>query len=102
MYAEYTPNLTFVHEKANVGNPLNEAADSLAKPGLRSLNGREPVTEIPRLVPLWASGALAEAEYRRAPRPTPRRGWPAGPRRGLWPRGFRAGIAVARPMLRRP
>ncbi|MFF6783990.1 hypothetical protein [Streptomyces sp. NPDC012510] len=36
MYAEYTPNLTFVHEKANVGNPLNEAADSLAKPGLRS------------------------------------------------------------------
>ncbi|WP_406725119.1 hypothetical protein WJ438_11270 [Streptomyces sp. GD-15H] len=63
MYAEYTPGLTFVHEKAHVGNPLNEAADSLAKLGLRSLRGRVPVTEIPRLVPLWASGALTE--YRR-------------------------------------
>ncbi|MEV7861582.1 hypothetical protein AB0O86_22815 [Streptomyces hirsutus] len=63
MYAEYTPGLTFVHEKAHAGNPLNEAADSLAKLGLRSLHGRVPVTEIPRLVPLWASGALAE--YRR-------------------------------------
>ncbi|MFE7235070.1 hypothetical protein ACFVAF_31465 [Streptomyces sp. NPDC057596] len=63
MYAEYTPNLTFVHEKAHVGNPLNEAADSLAKLGLRSVHGTVPVTEIPRLVPLWASGALAE--YRR-------------------------------------
>ncbi|MEV4788562.1 hypothetical protein AB0K53_24460 [Streptomyces tuirus] len=63
MYAEYTPGLTFVHEKAHVGNPLNEAADSLAKLGLRSLRGRVPATEIPRLVPLWASGALAE--YRR-------------------------------------
>ncbi|MFJ5559512.1 hypothetical protein ACIQCD_19405 [Streptomyces sp. NPDC093250] len=63
MYAEYTTGLTFVHEKAHVGNPLNEAADSLAKLGLRSLRGRVPATEIPRLVPLWASGALAE--YRR-------------------------------------
>ncbi|MGW3458403.1 hypothetical protein ACWDE9_02025 [Streptomyces olivaceoviridis] len=63
MYAEYTPDLTFVHEKAHVGNPLNEAADSLAKLGLRSLRGGVPVAEIPRLVPLWASGALAE--YRR-------------------------------------
>jgi hypothetical protein len=64
MYAEFTPGLTFVHEKAHVGNPLNEAADSLAKLGLRSLRGTVPVTEIPRLVPLWASGALAE--YRRS------------------------------------
>ncbi|MEU7470760.1 hypothetical protein AB0A94_19885 [Streptomyces sp. NPDC044984] len=63
MYAEYTPNLTFVHEKAHAGNPLNEAADSLAKLGLRSVRGRVPAAEIPRLVPLWASGALAE--YRR-------------------------------------
>ncbi|CAL9606154.1 hypothetical protein SUDANB176_05534 [Streptomyces sp. enrichment culture] len=63
MYAEYTPGLTFVHEKAHVGNPLNEAADSLAKLGLRSVRGRVPTTEIPRLVPLWAGGALAE--YRR-------------------------------------
>ncbi|MFE4620501.1 hypothetical protein ACFRJ7_30810 [Streptomyces sp. NPDC056747] len=30
MCVEYTPNLTFVHEKAHVGNPVNEAADSLA------------------------------------------------------------------------
>jgi hypothetical protein len=59
-YAEYTPGLTFVHEKAHVGNPLNEAADSLAKLGLRCLRGRVPMAEIPRLVPLWASGALAE------------------------------------------
>lgn len=64
MYAEYTPGLTFVHEKAYVGNPLNEAADSLAKPGLRSLRGTVPTTEIPRLVPLWAS--RAPAEYRRS------------------------------------
>lgn len=64
MYAEHTPGLTFVHEKAHVGNPLNEAADSLAKLGLRSLRGTVPATEIPRLVPLWASGALAE--YRRS------------------------------------
>lgn len=63
MYAEYTPGLTFVHEKAHVGNPLNEAADSLAKLGLRSVRGMVPAAEIPRLVPLWASGALAE--YRR-------------------------------------
>ncbi|MFI9615371.1 hypothetical protein ACIHCM_27460 [Streptomyces sp. NPDC052023] len=64
MYAQYTPGLAFFHEKAHVGNPLNEAADSLAKLGLRSLHGMVPVTEIPQLVPLWASGALAE--YRRA------------------------------------
>ncbi|MET4659652.1 hypothetical protein ABID80_003370 [Streptomyces sp. PvP037] len=50
MYAEYTPDLTFVHEKAHVGDP-------------RSVRGRVPADEIPRLVPLWASGALAE--YRR-------------------------------------
>ncbi|MFE7215905.1 hypothetical protein ACFU93_39675 [Streptomyces sp. NPDC057611] len=40
MYAEYTPNLTFVYEKAHVGNSLNEAADSLAKLGLRSVQAR--------------------------------------------------------------
>ncbi|MGW4436242.1 hypothetical protein ACWELO_10845 [Streptomyces sp. NPDC004596] len=66
MYAEYTPGLTFVHEKAHVGNPLNEAADSLAKLGLRSLNGMVPATEIPRLVPLWAGGALAEYQRGRS------------------------------------
>ncbi|MDN3284419.1 hypothetical protein QWL27_01230 [Streptomyces thermocarboxydus] len=66
MYAEYTPGLTFVHEKAHVGNPLNEAADSPAKLGVRCVGcvrGMVPTAEIPRLVPLWASGALAE--YRR-------------------------------------
>ena len=63
MYAEYTPSLAFIHEKAHVGNPLNEAADSLAKLGLRCVRGMVPTAEIPRLVPLWASGALAE--YRR-------------------------------------
>ncbi|MBT2392280.1 hypothetical protein J7E87_23365 [Streptomyces sp. ISL-1] len=66
MRAEYTPNLTFVHEKAHVGNPLNEAADSLAKLGLRAVHGKVPVAEIPRLVPLWAIGALDD--YRRSRR----------------------------------
>lgn len=28
LIAEYTPHLTFVHEKAHAGHPLNEAADS--------------------------------------------------------------------------
>lgn len=60
MYAEYTPELTFAHEKAHVGHPLNEGADSLAKLGLRSLRGAVPASEILRLVPLWASGALTE------------------------------------------
>ncbi|MET8129007.1 hypothetical protein [Streptomyces sp. NPDC005231] len=35
LLAEHTPHLTFVHEKAHAGHPLNEAADSLAKLGLR-------------------------------------------------------------------
>lgn len=52
MLAEYTPDLTFVHEKAHVGNPLNEAADSLAKLGLRAIHGKVPASEIPRLIPL--------------------------------------------------
>ncbi|WP_330247288.1 hypothetical protein OHA33_34030 [Streptomyces sp. NBC_00562] len=60
LFAEYTPGLTFVHEKAHVGHPLNEAADSLAKLGLRCVRGTVPRTELPRLVPLWASGALAD------------------------------------------
>ena len=60
MLAEYTPSLTFVHEKAHVGHPLNEAADSLAKLGLRSVRGTVPHSEIPRLVPLWATAALAD------------------------------------------
>jgi ribonuclease HI len=66
MLAEYTPDLIFVHEKAHVGNPLNEAADSLAKLGLRAVHGKVPVSEIPRLVPLWALGALDD--YRRSRR----------------------------------
>ncbi|MFJ8232578.1 RNase H family protein [Streptomyces sp. NPDC094448] len=65
MCVEYTPNLTFVHEKAHVGNPLNEAADSLAKLGLRTVRGTVPPDEVPRLVPLWAAAALDE--YRRTP-----------------------------------
>ncbi|MEV8309938.1 RNase H family protein [Streptomyces flavidovirens] len=64
MVAEYSPRLVFVHEKAHVGNPLNEAADSLAKLGLRCVRGRVAASELPRLVPLWATGALAA--YRRA------------------------------------
>ncbi|MET7921552.1 hypothetical protein ABZU45_38220 [Streptomyces avermitilis] len=64
LLAEYTPHLTFVHEKAHAGHPLNEAADSLAKLGLRCVRGAVPRTELPRLVPLWASGALAD--YRRS------------------------------------
>ncbi|MEU0967512.1 hypothetical protein ABZ357_19530 [Streptomyces sp. NPDC005917] len=64
LLAEYTPHLTFVHEKAHAGHPLNEAADSLAKLGLRCARGAVPRTELPRLVPLWASGALAD--YRRS------------------------------------
>jgi ribonuclease HI len=64
MLAEYSPHLAFVHEKAHVGNPLNEAADSLAKLGLRCVRGQIAGSELPRLVPLWATGALAE--YRRA------------------------------------
>ncbi|MGA4943921.1 RNase H family protein [Streptomyces cinereoruber] len=63
MCVEYTPSLTFVHEKAHVGNPLNEAADSLAKLGLRTVRGTVPPDEVPRLVPLWAAAALDE--YRR-------------------------------------
>ncbi|MGX1541168.1 hypothetical protein [Streptomyces adustus] len=59
LLAEYTPELTFVHEKAHAGHPLNEAADSLAKLGLRCVRGTVPRTELPRLVPLWATGALA-------------------------------------------
>ncbi|MFD3565748.1 hypothetical protein [Streptomyces sp. NPDC058667] len=58
MIAEYTPGLTFVHEKAHVGHPLNEAADSLAKLGLRCLRGIVPASEVSRLVPLWATNAL--------------------------------------------
>ncbi|WP_055495636.1 RNase H family protein [Streptomyces sp. TP-A0356] len=64
MLAEYTPHVTFVHEKAHAGHPLNEAADSLAKLGLRCLRGTVPRTELPRLVPLWATGALTD--YRRS------------------------------------
>ncbi|MGW0633129.1 hypothetical protein [Streptomyces sp. NPDC002758] len=60
MLIEYTPGLAFVHEKAHVGNPLNEAADSLAKLGLRTVNGKVLVDEIPGLVPLWAARALDE------------------------------------------
>lgn len=63
MLVEYTPSLTFVHEKAHAGHPLNEAADSLAKLGLRCVRGTVPKEELPRLVPVWAAGALAE--YRR-------------------------------------
>ncbi|MEU6654939.1 hypothetical protein ABZ904_37385 [Streptomyces sp. NPDC046900] len=66
MLAEYTPNLTFVHEKAHAGHPLNEAADSLAKLGLRCLRGTVPRTELPRLVPLWATGALADYRHSQA------------------------------------
>jgi ribonuclease HI len=66
MLVEYTPNLTFVHEKAHVGNPLNEAADSLAKLGLRAVGGKVPVDRIPRLVPLWATGALGDYRGGRA------------------------------------
>ncbi|WP_351232191.1 hypothetical protein [Streptomyces sp. NPDC002133] len=66
MIAEYTPGLTFVHEKAHVGHPLNEAADSLAKLGLRCVRGQVAPTELPRLVPLWASGALADHRRRAA------------------------------------
>lgn len=60
MLAEYTPDLTFAHEKAHAGHPLNEAADSLAKLGLRCLRGTVPRAELPRLVPLWATGALTD------------------------------------------
>ncbi|MER6148082.1 hypothetical protein ACWGPD_21115 [Streptomyces hirsutus] len=66
MLAEYTPHLTFVHEKAHAGHPLNEAADSLAKLGLRCVRGTVPRTELPRLVPLWAAGALADHRRSRA------------------------------------
>jgi hypothetical protein len=62
--AEHTPDLTFVHEKAHAGHPLNEAADSLAKLGLRCVRGAVPPAELRRLVPLWAAGALAD--YRRS------------------------------------
>ncbi|WP_129840384.1 hypothetical protein [Streptomyces sp. RFCAC02] len=58
MIAEYTPGLTFVHEEAHVGDPLNEPADSLAKLGLRCLRGIVPASEVSRLVPLWATNAL--------------------------------------------
>lgn len=64
LLAEYTQHLTFAHEKAHAGHPLNEAADSLAKLGLRCVRGAVPRTELPRLVPLWATGALAD--YRRS------------------------------------
>jgi ribonuclease HI len=65
MLAEYTPHLRFRHEKAHVGHPLNETADSLAKLGLRCIRGRVPESELPRLVPLWAAGALEEYGRRR-------------------------------------
>ncbi|MFF0445856.1 hypothetical protein ACFYT4_05465 [Streptomyces sp. NPDC004609] len=64
MLAEYTPHLTFLHEKAHAGHPLNEAADSLSKLALRCLRGSVPHTELPRLIPLWAKGALRD--YRRS------------------------------------
>ncbi|MGW9437238.1 hypothetical protein [Streptomyces sp. NPDC055607] len=70
MIAEYTTGLTFVHEKAHVGHPLNEAADSLAKLGLRCLRGIVPASEVPRLVPLWATNALDA--YTRSTRSTSR------------------------------
>ncbi|MFF5728262.1 hypothetical protein [[Kitasatospora] papulosa] len=66
MLAEYTPDLIFVHEKAHVGHPLNEAADSLAQLGLRAVHAAVPVDEIPRLVPLRVAGALDD--YRRRQR----------------------------------
>lgn len=50
--AEYIPHLTFVHEKAHAGHPLNEAADSLAKLGLRCVRGTVSRTELARLIPL--------------------------------------------------
>ncbi|GAA4960551.1 hypothetical protein GCM10023238_29690 [Streptomyces heliomycini] len=66
MYAEYTPGLTFVHEKAHVAQPAQRGRRlSLAKLGLRSCAAGIPATEIPRLVPLWASGALAEYRHGR-------------------------------------
>ncbi|MFJ8677310.1 RNase H family protein [Streptomyces sp. NPDC093589] len=52
--------LSFGHEKAHAGHPLNETADSLAKLGLRTLRGAVPRTELPRLVTLWAERALAD------------------------------------------
>ncbi|MEU6331464.1 RNase H family protein [Streptomyces sp. NPDC047049] len=52
--------LSFGHEKAHAGHPLNETADSLAKLGLRTLRGILPRTELPRLVTLWAERALAD------------------------------------------
>ncbi|MGW3150469.1 MULTISPECIES: ribonuclease H family protein [Streptomyces] len=66
MHSEYTPDLTFVHQKAHAGHPLNEAADSLAKLGLRCVSGGVPLTELPRLVPLWAPGGLADHRRSRA------------------------------------
>ncbi|GAB2460282.1 hypothetical protein [Streptomyces incanus] len=51
MCVEYAPNLTFVHEKAHIGNALNKAADSLAKLGLRTVRGIVPPDGIPRLAP---------------------------------------------------
>ncbi|MGW0663183.1 hypothetical protein [Streptodolium elevatio] len=66
MVAEYTPNLTFVHEKAHTGNPLNETADSLAKLGLRAVSGRAAGADILGLLALWAAGGLEAYRRRRA------------------------------------
>ncbi|WP_431983801.1 RNase H family protein [Streptomyces qinglanensis] len=60
------PLLTFVHEKAHVGHPLNEVADSLAKLGLRTLRGDVPRGELPRLVALWTERTLADYRPARA------------------------------------
>ncbi|MGW1976719.1 RNase H family protein [Streptomyces sp. NPDC001889] len=56
----HAPLITFAHEKAHAGHPLNEVADSLAKLGLRTLRGTVPRTELPRLVTLWADRTLAD------------------------------------------
>jgi hypothetical protein len=58
--------LSFRHERAHVGNVLNEAADSLAKLGLRCSKGDVERAQLGSLARRYAEQNLAA--YRPAPR----------------------------------
>lgn len=78
MLVEFTPGLTFVHEKGHAGHPLNETADSLAKMGLRCVRGYVSAELVEPLMLRWAEGGLAEFRREREHGPEGGRGHGSG------------------------
>jgi ribonuclease HI len=54
------PGLAFKHEKGHAGHALNEAADSLAKLGLRASCGKVAKAEVARLAEFYAAQRLRD------------------------------------------